>query len=204
MPQSMAGDIVVVSSSSSSDVGEDEGRSTKTSGAGYGRPSAKVERKRTRNAKMEEISERVIKEGDLGQTKKRKRDDEEDRKMSSSTMSCTGDFATSDSIVSPSAALSFPMSRVRRLIASSDGASANGGNLRTNLDSVFVINQAAKMFLEGITREAYSQAMREQKKAVCYKHLSSTVGREKRYEFLSDFVPEKLSAEAALNALAEE
>nr|GEZ43735.1 DNA polymerase epsilon subunit C [Tanacetum cinerariifolium] len=49
-----------------------------------------------------------------------------------------------------------------------------------------------------LTKEAYASAFLDQKKQIDYKHLSSVVGKRKRFDFLADFVPEKVKAQDAL------
>ncbi|KAG0477577.1 hypothetical protein HPP92_012296 [Vanilla planifolia] len=93
---------------------------------------------------------------------------------------------------------SFPSSRVWRLVRGECSGGASGAEIRTTAEAVFVINKASEIFLERLTEDAYAVSMSERKKFVSYNHLSSTVNKWKRYEFLSDFVPEKLSAEEAL------
>ncbi|XXG42478.1 hypothetical protein AAC387_Pa01g2749 [Persea americana] len=89
---------------------------------------------------------------------------------------------------------SFPMSRIKRLMK-------NEGVLhfRTTPEFVFLINKATEQFLELFAEDAYACAVRERKKSLNYEHLSSVVTKEKRYEFLSDFVPEKVRAKDALS-----
>ncbi|CAA6662577.1 unnamed protein product [Spirodela intermedia] len=220
MPRGPASEVILVSSSSSSE-GGGEAHAGKVSGGGGGGGSDRQhaasadEVGSSRGGDADRVKERMKKRtkngegsdaaaargesrrgGDGRKTKKKKKKkkgEEEEEKKSSSPLSYTGDFvATSDGISLSSPSWSFPMSRVRRLIAGSESAGGNSSNLRTTLDSVFVINQAAKLFLEEIAEDAHAQATRERKKSVYYKHLSTTVGHEKRYEFLSDFVPEKV------------
>ncbi|KAJ8512186.1 hypothetical protein OPV22_002620 [Ensete ventricosum] len=100
-----------------------------------------------------------------------------------------------------SASCNFPMSRVRRLMR------LEGGNTNVTIsgissDAVFLVNKASEMFLEKFVKDSFARGMRRQKKSVTYKDLSSTVHSKKRYEFLSDFVPEKVKAEDALRAKA--
>jgi DNA polymerase epsilon subunit 4/chromatin accessibility complex protein 1 len=54
------------------------------------------------------------------------------------------------------------------------------------------------MFIERFSEEAYDSSVKDKKKFIHYKHLSSVVSNDQRYEFLADSVPEKLKAEAAL------
>ncbi|CAA7398983.1 unnamed protein product [Spirodela intermedia] len=229
MPRGPASEVILVSSSSSSE-GGGEAHGGKVSGGGgggsdrqhaasadevgssRGGDADRVKERRKKRTKNGDGSDAAAAKGESRRggdgrktKKKKKKGEEEEEKKSSSPLSYTGDFvATSDGISLSSPSWSFPMSRVRRLIAGSESAGGNSSNLRTTLDSVFVINQAAKLFLEEIAEDAHAQATRERKKSVYYKHLSTTVGHEKRYEFLSDFVPEKVRAEGALKALAEE
>ncbi|CAD5194971.1 unnamed protein product [Musa acuminata subsp. malaccensis] len=100
-----------------------------------------------------------------------------------------------------SASCSFPMSRVRRLMRL-EGGNANVTISGISSDAVFLVNKASEMFLEKFVKDSFSRGMRRQKKSVTYKDLSSTVHSKKRYEFLSDFVPEKVKAEDALKARA--
>ncbi|XP_076917975.1 DNA polymerase II subunit B3-1-like [Bidens hawaiensis] len=85
-----------------------------------------------------------------------------------------------------------PMSRVSRIIKSEDP------NIRITQEAVYVINKASEKFLQVFTTEAYANAFLDHKKHIDYKHLSSVVSKRRRFDFLSDFVPEKLKAEEAL------
>ncbi|GJR29438.1 DNA polymerase epsilon subunit C [Tanacetum coccineum] len=53
-------------------------------------------------------------------------------------------------------------------------------------------------FLQLFATEAYASAFLDRKKQIDYKHLSSVVGKRKRFDFLADFVPEKVKAQDAL------
>ncbi|PON80378.1 Transcription initiation factor [Trema orientale] len=86
----------------------------------------------------------------------------------------------------------FPMERVRRIIRSEDS------DMRISNEAVFLVNKATEKFLEKFCGEAYASAVKDRKKSLAYKHLSSVVNKRKRYDFLSDFVPEKIKAEDAL------
>ncbi|KAJ3678448.1 hypothetical protein LUZ60_002251 [Juncus effusus] len=89
-----------------------------------------------------------------------------------------------------------PMTRVWKMIHTQDlGA-------KTTNESVFLITKASEMFLEKFAEDAYKNRGKERKKMLHYNHLASVVSNQKRYEFLSDFVPEKIRAEDALNARA--
>ncbi|PON71844.1 Transcription initiation factor [Parasponia andersonii] len=86
----------------------------------------------------------------------------------------------------------FPMERVRRIIRSEDS------DMRISNEAVFLVNKATEKFLEKFCGDAYASAVKDRKKSLAYKHLSSVVNKRKRYDFLSDFVPEKVKAEDAL------
>ncbi|XP_050370074.1 DNA polymerase II subunit B3-1 [Argentina anserina] len=86
----------------------------------------------------------------------------------------------------------FPMERVKRIIKAEDS------DLRINYDAIFLINKAAELFLEKFSGDAHKCCVKDRKKALAYKHISSVVCKQKRYEFLSDFVPEKIKAGEAL------
>ncbi|WOL09602.1 hypothetical protein Cni_G18355 [Canna indica] len=97
-----------------------------------------------------------------------------------------------------SASCSFPMSRVRRLMRL-EGGNTNVTN-GISSDAVFLVNKASEMFLEKFVEDSYCRGIKRQKKFLSYKDLASNVHSRKRYEFLSDFVPEMLRAEDALKA----
>ncbi|PRQ33630.1 putative transcription factor Hap3/NF-YB family [Rosa chinensis] len=86
----------------------------------------------------------------------------------------------------------FPMERVKRIIRAEDS------DLRISSDAVFLVNKATEKFLEKLSEDAHKCCVKDRKKALAYKHLSSVVCKQKRYEFLSDFVPEKIKAGDAL------
>ncbi|XP_054813891.1 DNA polymerase II subunit B3-1 [Prosopis cineraria] len=86
----------------------------------------------------------------------------------------------------------FPMNRIRTIIRGQDL------DLRISQEAIFVINRATEMLLEQFTRDTYATCVRDRKKSLAYKHLSSVVSKQSRYDFLSDFVPEKIKAEDAL------
>ncbi|XP_068640873.1 DNA polymerase II subunit B3-1-like isoform X2 [Aristolochia californica] len=88
----------------------------------------------------------------------------------------------------------FSMPRVRRLMKTQ-------ADLRTNRESLFLISATTAMFLQQLVQDAYEEEPRPHKKS------ASVVSKQKRYEFLSDFVPERLKAKVALSeraALEEE
>uniref|UniRef100_A0A1J3EDU0 Chromatin accessibility complex protein 1 n=1 Tax=Noccaea caerulescens TaxID=107243 RepID=A0A1J3EDU0_NOCCA len=86
----------------------------------------------------------------------------------------------------------FPMNRIRRIMRSDDTAP------QIMQDAVFLVNKATEMFIERFSEEAYESSVQDKKKFIHYKHLSSVVSNEERYEFLADCVPEKVKAEVAL------
>ncbi|CAN6695736.1 unnamed protein product [Malus baccata var. baccata] len=89
-------------------------------------------------------------------------------------------------------AYTFPMERVRRIIRSEDS------DLRISNDAVFLINKATEKFLEKFCEESHACCVKDRRKAIAYKHLATVVSKRKRYDFLSDYVPEKVKAEDAL------
>ncbi|KAI3986216.1 hypothetical protein MKX01_004360, partial [Papaver californicum] len=72
-----------------------------------------------------------------------------------------------------------------------------GFDFRITQEAVFLINKATEQFLEQFTEDARANVLKDRKKAVAYKHVSSVVTKTKRYDFLSDFLPEKIKAEDA-------
>ncbi|EEF29779.1 DNA polymerase epsilon subunit, putative [Ricinus communis] len=87
---------------------------------------------------------------------------------------------------------SFPMARIKRIIKTEDIGS------KLTQDVVFLVNKATEMFLEQFCEEAYECAVREENESLAYKHLSSVVSGQRRFDFLSDFVPKQLKAKEAL------
>uniref|UniRef100_M4DQ75 Transcription factor CBF/NF-Y/archaeal histone domain-containing protein n=2 Tax=Brassica campestris TaxID=3711 RepID=M4DQ75_BRACM len=86
----------------------------------------------------------------------------------------------------------FPMNRIRRIMRSDNSAP------QIMQDAVFLVNKATELFIERFSEEAYGSSVQDKKKFIHYKHLSSVVSNEERYEFLADCVPEKLKGEVAL------
>ncbi|KAK6144451.1 hypothetical protein DH2020_021271 [Rehmannia glutinosa] len=91
----------------------------------------------------------------------------------------------------------FPMNRVSRIIKS------DNSDLRISQEAVFLINRASEKFLQLFCREAYACSFLEDKNYTAYNHLSSVVAKRRRFDFLSDFVPEKVKAEDALAQISE-
>ncbi|CAN8311595.1 unnamed protein product [Cochlearia groenlandica] len=87
----------------------------------------------------------------------------------------------------------FPMNRIRRIMRNDDSAP------QIMQDAVFLVNKATELFIERFSEEAYESSVKDKKKFIHYKHLSSVVSKEERYEFLEDCVPEKVKAAAAVD-----
>ncbi|CAH8386646.1 unnamed protein product [Eruca vesicaria subsp. sativa] len=95
-------------------------------------------------------------------------------------------------VVEDAKMIRFPMNRIRRIMRSDNSAP------QIMQDAVFLVNKATELFIEKFSEEAYGSSVKDKKKFIHYKHLSSVVSNEERYEFLADCVPEKLKAEVAL------
>ncbi|XP_073145743.1 uncharacterized protein [Henckelia pumila] len=91
----------------------------------------------------------------------------------------------------------FPMNRVSRIIRSEIP------NVRLSQEAVYVINRASEKFLELFSREAYACAFLDRKSYIAYDHLSSVVSKRERFDFVSDFIPERVKAEDALAQISE-
>ncbi|KAK4800464.1 hypothetical protein SAY86_020951 [Trapa natans] len=92
-----------------------------------------------------------------------------------------------------------PMSRVHRIVKS------ESPELRINQEAYFLINKATEKFIEQFCEDAFtSAAAQDPKRFLKYSHLSSVVNKERRYDFLSDFVPEKIKAKDALKEITSE
>ncbi|MED6216885.1 hypothetical protein PIB30_012346 [Stylosanthes scabra] len=86
----------------------------------------------------------------------------------------------------------FPMNRIRTIVKAEDP------EMRVSQEAIFVVNKAAEKFLEQFTQDAYVRCVQERRKSLSYNHLAHAVSKQRRYEFLSDFVPERVKAEDAL------
>ncbi|CAL0329088.1 unnamed protein product [Lupinus luteus] len=86
----------------------------------------------------------------------------------------------------------FPINRIRTVIKGEDP------NSRVSHEAIIAINKATEKFLEQFTLDAYTRCVQERKKSLSYMHLANVVSKERRYDFLSDFVPGKVKAEDAL------
>lgn len=86
----------------------------------------------------------------------------------------------------------FPMNRIRTILK------GEISDLRVSQEAILAINNAAEKFLEQLAEDAYGCCAQDRKKSLSYNHLSRVVSKQRRYDFLSDFVPEKVKAEDAL------
>lgn len=86
----------------------------------------------------------------------------------------------------------FPMNRIRTMLK------GEISDLRVSQEAILAINNAAEKFLEQLAEDAYGCCAQDRKKSLSYNHLSRVVSKQRRYDFLSDFVPEKVKAEDAL------
>ncbi|XP_004505981.2 uncharacterized protein [Cicer arietinum] len=86
----------------------------------------------------------------------------------------------------------FPMNRIRTILK------GEISDLRVSQEAILAINKATEKFLEQLAQEAYACSVQNRKKSLSYNHLSHVVSKQRRYDFLSDFVPEKVKAEDAL------
>ncbi|XP_040973714.1 DNA polymerase epsilon subunit C isoform X2 [Gossypium hirsutum] len=87
----------------------------------------------------------------------------------------------------------FPMNRIKRIIKTEDS------HMAVSQDVVFLVNKAAELFLEKFCEDGYKCSIKDRKKSLSYKHLF--VHEQKRYDFLSDYVPQKIKAEDALKVM---
>ncbi|XP_042419399.1 protein PXR1-like [Zingiber officinale] len=162
-----------------------------------GDESLEMEKKKRRSTvgatENPEKKERKVKKGDMGEETAKK---EKSRKKIENVSSIADDEEEAGNV-----SCSFPMSRVRRLMRL-EGGNANVTITGIASNAVFLVNKASEMFLEKFVEDSYSRGTKRQKKSLNYNDLSSTVHGQKGYEFLSDFVPEKMRAEDALKAMA--
>ncbi|RAL46094.1 hypothetical protein DM860_006248 [Cuscuta australis] len=151
-----------------------------------------VAKKVKSNGQISRVSKEVVEKRDIKSEKKvengakrvsdskGKRKDQEEEEAAEKEVKC-------ESIL-----YKFPMSRVSRIIKSEIS------NTNVSQEATFVINKATEKFLDLFSKEAYACAFLARKPYVGYDHLSSVVCKRKRFDFLSDFVPEKIKAKEAL------
>ncbi|XVF47151.1 hypothetical protein PTKIN_Ptkin03bG0086200 [Pterospermum kingtungense] len=73
----------------------------------------------------------------------------------------------------------FPMRRIKRIIKSEDPRMA------VSQDVVFLVNKATEKFLQQFCEDGYKCSVKDRKKSLSYKHLSTVVRDRKKYDFLS-------------------
>lgn len=87
--------------------------------------------------------------------------------------------------------IAFPLARVKRLIKSE-------GDTRVSLEASYVIAKGVGLFLEKFVEESFEHMISERRHSLSYKDLAMHVSQAKRFQFLADFVPEKVTASSAL------
>lgn len=93
--------------------------------------------------------------------------------------------------------IAFPLARVKRLIKSE-------GDTRVSLEATYAIAKAVGLFLEKFVEQSFEHMIDDKRHSLSYKDLSMHVSQAKRFEFLADFVPEKVAASSALAGRAQE
>ncbi|KAK7404695.1 hypothetical protein VNO78_05651 [Psophocarpus tetragonolobus] len=86
----------------------------------------------------------------------------------------------------------FPLNRIRTMLKGEDP------NMRVAQEALFAINNATEKFLQQFAQDAYASCVQDRKKSLSYDHLANAVTKQRRYDFLSDFVPQRVRAEDAL------
>ncbi|KAL9416187.1 hypothetical protein AB3S75_039391 [Citrus x aurantiifolia] len=86
----------------------------------------------------------------------------------------------------------FPMGRIKRIFKT------QSSDIGITGEAVFLVNKATDKFLEQFCEDAYECCAKDRKKSLAYKHLAAVVSEQSKYDFLSDYVPEKIKAEDAL------
>ncbi|KAI5666234.1 hypothetical protein M9H77_16087 [Catharanthus roseus] len=191
----------------SRDDGQKEDKNQKTKGADARKQRNGANNRQDQGSKEDkEDSKRQKKEvaeveKQMNETKKKqnegakKEEQEKDEKKAKKKKNKEVEIETDDeeeSNKSNNVLYKFPMNRISRIIKSADI------NNKIAQEAVFVINKASEKFLELFSKEAYACAFLDHKNHVAYNHLSSVVSKRRRFDFLSDFVPEKVKGEAAL------
>lgn len=89
----------------------------------------------------------------------------------------------------------FPMNRVTRIVKSENS------DVKLSAEAAFLFNKASEKFLELFSKEAYACASKDGKRKIEYQHLSSLIPGNKKFDFLSDFVPAKVKVADALKEI---
>ncbi|KAH7331899.1 hypothetical protein KP509_20G056500 [Ceratopteris richardii] len=95
-------------------------------------------------------------------------------------------------------ALAFPLARVKRLIK-------NDEDMRMSSEATYAIARAVGLFVEKFVEHSFEHMVNDRRHALTYKDLATHVSHAKRFQFLADYVPEKITAISALsNRMKEE
>ncbi|XP_020214120.2 DNA polymerase epsilon subunit C [Cajanus cajan] len=145
----------------------------------------KSEKKKTKTESKTKKKDRAVEkeENDKKKNKKLKLSNGNSEQHGEKGLKCNGEEAKTNV---------FPMNRIRTMIKGEDP------DMRVSQEALLAINNAVEKFLEQFTQDAYASCVQDRKKSLHYKHLAHVVSKQRRYDFLSDFVPEKVKAEDAL------
>lgn len=89
-------------------------------------------------------------------------------------------------------AIAFPLARVKRLIKSE-------GDTRVSSEATYVIAKGVGLFLEKFVEESFEHMIDDRRHSLTYKDLATHVSEGRRFHFLADFVPGKVTAASALS-----
>ncbi|EGG15245.1 putative histone-like transcription factor [Cavenderia fasciculata] len=80
-----------------------------------------------------------------------------------------------------------PIARIKRIMKNDKDVKL------ISSDASLLITKATELFLEHLVQEAYNATLRDKRRILSYKDLSTTVKDNDRLEFLSDIIPQKLT-----------
>eukprot|EP01023_Acetabularia_acetabulum_P054428 TRINITY_DN6143_c0_g1_i3.p1 TRINITY_DN6143_c0_g1~~TRINITY_DN6143_c0_g1_i3.p1 ORF type:complete len:145 (-),score=26.69 TRINITY_DN6143_c0_g1_i3:255-689(-) len=92
----------------------------------------------------------------------------------------------------------FPQARIKRIVKSETTDVKS-----VSLDASFVFSKSAELFLGELVCEAGTRMLEQKRRVLAYKDVASSVNRMKKYKFLEDIVPQKVSGTQLFQLLHE-
>lgn len=169
-------------------------RKKKKKGEGEGREGAATQKENQKKA-GEEVTPAHLEINDKKNEKKKKKENKGNEEEKLANLKSNEKNEKDEEKKKKSGAhcgYNFPMSRIERIVRS------DCDDVRISQEALFLINKASEEFLQQFVNDAYACSVKDRKNYVSYKHIASAVSKCKRFDFLSDFVPERVSAEKAL------
>eukprot|EP01024_Parvocaulis_polyphysoides_P006631 TRINITY_DN11824_c0_g1_i1.p2 TRINITY_DN11824_c0_g1~~TRINITY_DN11824_c0_g1_i1.p2 ORF type:complete len:144 (-),score=19.16 TRINITY_DN11824_c0_g1_i1:276-707(-) len=92
----------------------------------------------------------------------------------------------------------FPQARIKRIVKSESTDVKS-----VSLDASYVFSKAAELFLDELVGGAGTKMLEQKRRVLAYKDVASSVNSSKKYQFLEDIVPQKISGSQLFQLLHE-